>query len=202
MARFVTYFGVPVPVFREEKLGAGAITIRFVLQGRVVSKKNHQMAVTVRKEAKDFLKNKAQATGMVSLADALAAVDMVKAKMIGNKEYYEFLKHFRPVIEWQMATWRRRLEAKGLKFPLQKAALSLRLFFKDKYITDTVNKQQTIQDLLVDCGVIQNDDYRSLNPINSASARYYQELTENITFISLTFKIDKTKNEREEELIR
>lgn len=202
MARFSTHFGVIVPVFREEKLGAGAITIRFVLKGRVVSKKNHQMAVTVRKDAKEFLRNRAQATGMVSLVDALAAIDMVKAKMIGNREYTEFVNRFRPVVEAQKAIWERRLAAKGLKFPLQKAALSLRLFFKDKYITDTVNKQQTIQDLLVECGVIENDDYCSLNPISSASARYYQELTENITFISLTFKNEKMKSTEESDLIK
>lgn len=195
------YFGIPVPVFRQEKLGAGAITIRFVLKGRVVSKKNHQMAVAVKKEAKDYLRSKVQGGGMVSLADALAAIDMVKGKMIGNKEYHEFVKQFKPVIQAQMAIWERRLGPKGLKFPLQKAAMSLRLFFKDKYITDTVNKQQTIQDLLIDCGVIKNDDYCSLNPISSAGARYYQEMTENITFISLTFKIEKTKKENHEKEI-
>lgn len=197
-----SYFGVVVPKWRQEKLGAGAITIRFVLKGRVVSKKNHQMAVTVRKEAKDFIRQRAAATGMVTLADALAAIDMVKAKMIGNKEYRAFVDRFRPVVQAQMAIWGRRLAKKGLKFPLQKAALSLRLFFKDKYITDTVNKQQTIQDLLVECGVIKNDDYCSLNPILSESALYYQELTENITFISLTFKNEKMKNASESDLIK
>lgn len=202
MGRFISYFGVPIPVFRQEKLGAGAITIRFVLKGRVVSKKNHQMAVAVKKEAKDYIRSKVQGNGMVSLADALVAIDMVKGKMIGNKEYHAFVKEFKPVIHDQMATWERRLGKKGLKFPLQKAAMSLRLFFKDKYITDTVNKQQTIQDLLVECGVIKNDDYCSLNPIVSESARYYQELTENITFISLTFKNEIIKNANQQEKIK
>ena len=38
--RFVTYFGVSVPPFKEEKLGAGSKTIRFVIAGNVISKKN------------------------------------------------------------------------------------------------------------------------------------------------------------------
>ena len=42
--RFLTYFGVPVPPFKEEKIGAGSVTIRFVVTGKIPSKKNNQMS--------------------------------------------------------------------------------------------------------------------------------------------------------------
>jgi hypothetical protein len=47
--RFATYFGVPIPPFKEEKLGAGSIAIRFVITGKIPSKKNNQQSVAVRK---------------------------------------------------------------------------------------------------------------------------------------------------------
>lgn len=194
MARHLTYFGVPVPVFRIEKLGAGAFTVRFVLKGRIVSKKNHQQAVARRKEAKQYLYDISKQRGQISLQEALRAVDMVQAKMIGNIEYNAFLKQFKPVIEEQKRVWIERLGKKGLKFPLRKASMSLKLFFADRYVTDTVNKQQSIQDLLVDCGVLINDDRATLNPISAGSMSCYQKMKENVCFISLSFKIEETKD--------
>lgn len=196
MARFQTYFGVSIPVFRVEKLGSGAFTIRFVLKGRVVSKKNHQQAVARRKEAKDFLYNQLKMNGQVSISDAVSAVNMVQAKMIGNIEYRDFLKRFKPVIQEQMSVWQERLGSKGLVFPLKKASLSLKFYFADRYVTDTVNKQQSIQDLLVDCGVVYNDDYCTLNPIVGSSSSYYKELKENICLISLSFKVENVISEK------
>jgi hypothetical protein len=180
---------VPIPPFKEQKLGAGSTTIRFVITGVVPSKKNNQMAVSVRKYAKKLLFDTQNSKGEIKLDDALEAVNAVYAKMRGNQDYYEFVEAQKPIIASQMLEWSRRLKDKGLIFPLTKASMSLRLYFKDKYVTDTVNKQQTIQDLLVECGVIANDDYKSLNPIHSESACYYQELIYNIAFISLSFRL-------------
>ena len=194
MTRHKTYFGIPLPYFREESHGDGGFTIRFVLQGRIPSKKNHQMAVPFKKEAQDFVHARFKEKGQISLNDALAAVDMVKAKMIGNKAYYAFLKAFRPVIEAQMKAQEAKMAQKGLKFPLKKARLSLKFYYADRHITDTVNKQQSIQDLLVDCGVVANDDYGTLNPISSSSTSFYQELRENICLVLLYCKVDNFEN--------
>ena len=38
--RFQTYFGVPIPPFKTDKLGAGSITIRFILTGKIPSKQH------------------------------------------------------------------------------------------------------------------------------------------------------------------
>lgn len=194
MSRYKTYFGVPIPYFREENMGDGGFTIRFVVKGRVVSKKNHQQAVARTKEAKEFLQNRLKDAGQISISDALAAVRMVKAKMIGNLEYNGFLKQFKPVIQEQMKAQAGKMAEKGLKFPLSKARMTIRFYFADRYITDTVNKQQSIQDLLVDSGAIKNDDYATVNPISAASANYFGELRENICLITLYCEVEKTKN--------
>jgi hypothetical protein len=187
--RFQTYFGVPIPPFKEEKLGAGSTTIRFVVIGKVPSKKNSQQSVAIRKPARDYLKQLQKTKGTLTFQDAQKAISMCSSKMRANQEYLDFVQRVKPIIHEQSSEWIRRLGDKGLIFPLSKASLTLRFYFNNRYITDTVNKQQTIQDLLIECGIIANDDYSSLNPITSASACYVGELTHSIAFISLSFRL-------------
>lgn len=189
--RFQTYFGVPIPPWKEEKLGAGGMTIRFVLTGKTPSKKNNQQAVAVRRFARAWA-NEQSRVRQPTWADVHKAIGMVHAKMRGNVEYLKFLEKVKPVIQEQAAFWASRLHDKGLIFPLSKSTMSLRLYFKDRYVADTVNKQQTIQDVLKECGIIANDDYKTLNPIHSESASYYEEIISDIAFVSLSFKTPST----------
>lgn len=187
--RFKTYFGIPIPPFKVEPLGAGSVTIRFVLTGNIISKKNNEQAVAVRRFARQYLKDKA-VNGQVSLEDAMKAVRMVHAKIRGNAEYLKFVERCKPVLIQQMQYWSARLQERGLFFPLPKAALSITLYIKDRYRRDTANAQQTIQDVLKDCGVIIDDNDSVINPITAQSARYYEELIHNIAFVSLSFRLD------------
>lgn len=185
--KYQTWFGVKIPEWRKEKYGSGATTIRFVLTGKIISKKNNNQAFAIRKPAINFLQKIFNETGNITLKDAIKAVNMVKGKLIGNTEYKKFLDKCKPIIQEQAAHWSSRLFEKGLVFPLHRSTVTLRLYFKDNYTTDSVNKFQTIADLLVDAGIIFNDDRKSLNPIHCEAADYYQQLIENIAFISLTF---------------
>jgi len=187
--RFVTYFGVPIPPFKTEKLGAGSTTIRFVLTGKTPSKKNNQMSVAVRRYAREWAVKQQKTGRQPTWKDVHKAISMCKSKVRPNTEYKKWVEKMTPVIHAQSSEWVARLKDKGLIFPLKKSTLSLRLYFKDRYVTDTVNKQQSIQDLLVETGIIINDDYKSLNPIHSASASYYEEVIHDIAFISLSFRL-------------
>ena len=187
--RFQTYFGVPVPPFKQEKIGAGSIPIRFVIIGKIPSKKNNQMSVAVRKNARSWAIKTQASKPAPSWKDVHRAISLCTSKVRPNVKYKEWVDKTVPIINKQSAVWVERLGSKGLVFPLQKSTLSLRLYFKDRYITDTVNLQQSIQDLLVDAGIIANDDYKTLNPIHSASACYYQEIISDIAFITLSFKL-------------
>lgn len=186
--RYVTYFGVAIPPQKRKKIGAGSTTIRFVLKGNIISKKNNEQAVCVRQPARKYL-NSVQKGGMVSISDAIKAVGMVRAKIRGNSAYLSFVEEMRPVLLEQMSEWSGRLKDKGLIFPLSKASLNIRLYIKDKYRRDIVNAQQTIQDLLKDCGVIVDDNDKIINPIFAESENYYDEIFHNIAFISLTFRL-------------
>lgn len=187
--RFQTYFGVPIPPFKEDKLAPGSVTIRFILTGKMPSKKNNQMSVAVRKIARDWAKKQEKAGKQPSWRDVNKAISLCKSKVRPNAEYKEWVDRMKPILQNQSSWWVSQLEHRNLIFPLKKATMSLRLYFKDRYVTDTVNKQQSIQDLLVAAGILANDDYKTLNPIHAASATYFEELIHDIAFISLSFKL-------------
>lgn len=186
--RFQTYFGVPIPPFKEQKLGAGSTTIRFVLTGNVISKKNNNQAIAMRKYPHDWAYAQ-EKLRPATWADVHRAINMVKGKMIGNTQYKEFLAKMKPIVISQMQEWSSRLQDKGLIFPLDKTTVSIRLYIKDRYRRDTLNASQTILDLLVDAGVILDDDDLHVNPIHAATARYFEELIYNIAFVSISLKL-------------
>lgn len=186
--RIFTYFNTPIPPWKEEKLGSGGITIFFVLTGKTPSKKNNQQAVTVRRFAREWALEQEKTGRMPTWKDVHHAISKCKSKMRGNIEYLTFLEKVKPVLHEQSGYWADRLKDKNVIFPLKKATMTLKFYFKDRYVADTVNKQQTIQDVLKHCGIIANDDYKTLNPIHSSSACYYEEIIKDISFISLSFK--------------
>jgi hypothetical protein len=187
--RFFTYFGISFPPWRKKKIGAGALTIRFAVKGRVPSKKNHQQAVAVRKDAYQFIKDIFRQKGSISQEECMQAIKKVHAKMRSNQEYNDFLAAQKPYIEAQRNVWLKRLQDKGLTFPIPRAAMNVRFYFAQQYRQDSVNKQQSIQDLLKDCLIITDDDYTCLNPITCEADCFYGEISANLTFVSLTFKI-------------
>lgn len=187
-SRIFTYFGTPIPPWKEEKIGSGGVTLFFVLTGKVPSKKNNQQAVSVRRFARKWAIEEQKKRSNPTWADVHKAIGMVSSKMRGNAEYLLFLQKIKPVLQQQSSYWASKLEHRGVVFPIKKASMTLKFYFKDKYITDTVNKQQTVQDVLKECGIIANDDYKTLNPIHSSSACYYEEIVKDISWVSITFK--------------
>jgi len=188
--RVQTWFGIHIPPFKEEKYGAKSTTIRFALTGNIPSKKNNQQAVTIRKHARGWANEQAKFR-QPTWGDVHRAISMCTSKMRGNAKYNEFLKKHKPIIHSQMKWWAERLSSKGLIFPISKSTVTVKLHFKSRYVQDTLNKQQTIQDLLVDAGVIVDDEYKCLNPIIGKSACYYEEIVNDIAFISLTTNLQQ-----------
>lgn len=195
MLKFQRIFGIRVPIFNEEKMGTGAVTIRFVLEGRIVSKKNNETAIPDKKVAKEHL-HRSAVNGWVKLSDALGALDMVGVRFVGNPEYRACVKKYLPIIQEQMAHWAPKLSRHGVSFPIQKGVLNVKLAFKDRRKTDTINKMQTIYDLFVTAGAVQDDDYSVLNPVKGYSRAFPQRMMENVASISLTFESGKIKNEK------
>ena len=129
------------------------------------------------------------------MKDALDALAKIKVRFVGHPGYRACKKRFIPVIQEQMEYWRPKLLENGMDFPLPEAVLSAKFAFKDRHRIDTINKMQTILDLLVEAGAIRDDDYTVLNPIKGFSKLFNKRLTENVCLISLTMRNGKIKNE-------
>jgi len=197
MPRVQRICGIRVPIFDEPKVGTGAIRIQFVLEGHIISKKNNEAAIPDAKAAKIYLHEQNKANGGITLKDALDALSRITVRFVGHPGYRACKKKYIPIIQEQMEYWRPKLIANGLDFPLQEAVLSAKFAFKDRHKIDTINKMQTIHDLLVESGAIKDDDYTVLNPIKGFSKLFNKRLKENVCLISLTMKNEKVKNEVE-----
>lgn len=190
MSRFQTWFGVPVPPWKPKKMKGGGACLRFVVTGDIPSKKNNNQATSVRKDAYDCIDEQCpEGSAMITVAEAWKmarkAVRKVYAKVIPNIPYNTFLEANRPIIEAQAAVWSERLAEKGLMFPVAAANVKIRFYWAHRHRQDTMNKAQSILDLLVSCRVLKDDDYTVTDP-EAEGQCYYEEITDNIAMIFVT----------------
>ena len=192
-----TLFGIPVPPFNEGSLsmGTGAITLRFVIAGDIPSKKNNQAIRLIYDKAKALLKGKA----MVTAKEALDAVYKVYIRFIGNPGYKQFVEDKKAAILEQQIYFKEQFGEKGLIFPIDRASMVCKFYFKDRYKQDLSNKAETIQDLLVFCNILTDDNHFVLNPVTYMAKVFKDEITQNIAVIAITIpnlnKPKKTINE-------
>jgi len=192
--RAKTFFGIVVPAWKDDYFPKNyeTIPLRFVINGYIPSKKNLQNAKMARGEAVKYIDRMFEENGSMSKREVIDALDMCYAYFKPNDLYNDFVKEWRPKLVQQMAWWSARFKDKGLIFPIEKCACSIKLYFRDRYKADNGNKTETIHDLLKECGVIIDDNYTVLNPTNSKGACYYQKIPENIVVVDLTiFKEQK-----------
>lgn len=166
------------------------MTLTFVLNGKMPSKKNNNQATCVRQDAYAYINEQTKdEESQYSAEDvrriARQAVREVWAKVIQNKEYQEFILEQRPDLEKQAAYWSEKLMAKGLFFPITKAKVNIRFYFAQAHRQDTMNKAQTILDLLVLCRILKDDDYTVTDP-QAEGQLYKDEIRENICEIKIT----------------
>jgi hypothetical protein len=189
MSRFQTWFGVPVPPWKPKKMKGGGACLRFVVTGSIPSKKNNNQATTVRRDAYDWIDDFLNELNVLTAEQvrkmARTAVKKVFAKVIPNKPYNEFLEKNRPIIEAQAAIWAERLRDKGLIFPVEAANVKIRFYWAHRHRQDTMNKAQSILDLLVSCRVLKDDDYTVTDP-EAEGQCYHEEVVDNIAMIFIT----------------
>lgn len=186
-----TYFGTPIPPFNEDtiSMGSGAITLRFVVTGKIPSKKNSQQVKLIYDKAQAFLRG----SNIISIKQAYAALYKVYVRWIGNPEYKVFLDANKANMLEQMMYYTESFKDKGLIFPITRCSMQVKFYFKDLYNTDLSNKAETIQDLLVACHILADDNYKILNPVTYMGKSFKDEIVKTIALISITIpntKID------------
>jgi hypothetical protein len=189
MPRIKTYFGIPIPPWKPKKIKAASPTLTFVLKGKIPSKKNNNQSVCVTQAAQQYITDHANG-GSISVANAREAVRKVTSKIIPNIPYNNFISANMGFIEEQREVWRKRMQDKGreLIYPIRRASVKIRFYWAHKHRQDTMNKTQTILDLLVQAMILADDDYTVCDPIAEGQL-YKDEIVDNICEIKITVDI-------------
>ena len=159
------------------------LTVSFILLGTIPSKKNLMWAAS----NWHFVKQRLYALGSPSACvDFLSGDSGLKVFIQNSKKYTSWVSEQTPVIKEQSRTWIEKFERYGLKFPLDNASLKIYHYWKDGIERDLTNKADSITDLLVSAGIIENDSWQVLKKINSEGENYKDQILEAITRIDIT----------------
>lgn len=180
--------GVHIPP-RKKQSGRN-ITLEFVLTGTVPSKKNLQVPTFNRQRAVRKVHSLLYAVGSDTLEDRKEAirqaVDDIRCYIHNSGRYTKWVSVQKPVIAQQVQALNRRYKAHGLAYPITRCSISIVFYWADDRARDNSNKAETIQDLLVSCGIIADDNYRCLFKTVTEAENYKGEINEHIAQIFIT----------------
>lgn len=155
----------------------------FLLLGTIPSKKNLIWAAS----NWHFVKEKLWALKTAKrIIDFLSGKDGLKVYIQNSVKYTGWVSEQVPVIKEQALVWEEKFGKYGLKFPLTNATIKVYHYWNDKMERDLTNKLDSITDLLVDAGIIENDSWQVLNRIHSEGEYYGGEILQAITRIDIT----------------
>lgn len=180
--RITSLFGTYLPP-RKERRALKHLTVSFLLLGTIPSKKNLIWAASnwhfVKLVAAKFKSVK-------RCLDFLSGETGLKVYIQNSVKYTSWVSEQVPVIIEQSLSWKDKFEKYGLKFPLSNATIKVYHYWNDKMERDLTNKLDSITDLLVDAGIIENDSWQVLNRIHSEGEYYGGEILQAITRIDIT----------------
>ena len=180
--RITSLFGTYLPP-RKEKKALKHLTVSFLLLGTIPSKKNLIWAASnwyfIKKTAALFKSVK-------KCIDFLDGKEGLRVYMQNSVKYTSWVSEQTPVIIEQSLVWNEKFGKYGLKFPLTNATIKVYHYWNDKMERDLTNKLDSITDLLVSGGIIENDSWQVLNRIHSEGEYYGGEILQAITRIDIT----------------
>ena len=189
--RITGLFGIQMPP-RKVKKYKGHLPMHLILTGNLPSKKNNWIA------ANNFRQIKNKAAGMGSAAEAVEYIEnALRSFMRPSNDFVEWENAAKIVLTEQAAHYSDKYKKYGIIFPLTSVSISVYCYYSGNYVRDNANRVESIQDVLVDVGIITSDAWQHLNRIQVEAENYHGEITDNIFQISLTINLDKTLPELE-----
>lgn len=190
-----TYHGVHVPPWKHEPV-TSCITMVFVIQGRIPSKKNELVAVVERKDAFAYMKSELSTLPeMMTKKQAahLTTTALFKAfgKVVNSKQYEEWEKMAVETFKEQQKLFIPAAEKHGLIFPISKATVAVKFYWKGKYRRDNSNKSEGLHDALVAAHILADDSDRVMPDTSQGARDYSEELLKSMAVIYITVPIPK-----------
>lgn len=181
--RITSLHGITLP--RKKKVVADRyITFRFVILGAVPSKKNMIWADS---NLNMILKK------LYSFATVKLCIDWLRSGLKvfirNSKKYKDWMEEQKIEVLKQAVIEMKRYKKYDLVYPLTDVSVSVYHYWEDNQERDLTNKLDTLNDLFVSCGIIQNDNWQVIGKIESDCECYRGEILQQITTIDITKKI-------------
>ncbi len=180
--RITSLHGTYLPPKKKER-ALKHLTISFIILGTIPSKKNLAWAAS----NWHFVKNKLYGLKTpTECVDFLSGQHGLKVFIQNSKKYTDWVGEQTPVIKDQANVWADKFMKYGLKFPLDNVSMKVYHYWKDDIERDLTNKYDTIADLMVSCGIIENDSWQVLKRIHSEGENYKNQIVQAITRVDIT----------------
>lgn len=193
--KIMTYHGVTIPPWRHEPV-KGSMTLVFVMQGRIPSKKNELVAVVERKDAFEYLKSVlATLPDTISKKQAanIATTMVFKAygKVVNSKAYQEWEAMAVDTFKEQLKVFVDAAHRNGIIFPISKCTVAVKFYWKGKYRRDNSNKSEGLHDALVAAHILADDSDKVMPDTSQGARDYSEEITQSMAVIYITVPIKK-----------
>ena len=191
--RIKTYHGIAVPSWKHEPI-RNCMTLVFVIQGRIPSKKNELVAVVERKDAFTYMKSALSTMPeMISKQQAakMATTMVFKAygKVVNSKAYQEWEQRAVDLFKEQQKVFIDAAQRNGIIFPISKATVSVKFYWKGKYRRDNSNKAEGLHDALVAAHILADDSDKVMPDTSQCARDYSDEITQSMAVIYITVPI-------------
>ena len=191
--RITGLFGRQMPP-RKVKKYKGFLPMHFLLTGALPAKKNNWIA------ANNFRKIMGTALTKPTVKEAIEYLfKNIKSFIRPSKNFLAWEEKTKAIIAEQAGAYAEKYRKYGIIFPLTNVSLSLYCYYAANYVRDNANRLESIQDILVDVGIITTDAWQCLNKIKIEGENYHGEVTENMFHITITINCEKSLKELAEE---
>lgn len=110
----------------------------------------------------------------------------LKVFVRNSKKYIDWRDEQKPILQEQAKVWHEKYKRFGFQYPLNRVSIKVYHYWDDNMERDLTNKLDSITDLLVDSGIILNDNWQVLRQIHSEGENYHQQILQTITRIDIT----------------
>lgn len=183
--RIKTYHGIPVPPWRHNPMGK-SMTMVFVIEGRIPSKKNELVAVVDRADAFAYINS----VNCFTKKHCITAIFKTFARIKNSKEYEKWELDVVEKLIDQQKHYQKAAIKNGIVFPLSKAAITIKFYWKGKYRRDNSNKSEGIHDALVKACILADDSDKVIPDTNQEARDYSEEVTKSMAVIYITTPIN------------
>jgi hypothetical protein len=181
-----TYHGIPVPPWRHEVVKK-SMTLVFIVTGRIPSKKNELVAVVDRVDAFKYLATISGPT--ITKKEAVTMVFKTFGRIKNAVAYEQWEAATVDIFREQQKVFQSAAHRNGIVFPLSKATVSTKFYWKGKYRRDNSNKSEGLHDALVKAQILLDDSDRVIADTAQSARDYSEEVIQSMAVIYITVPI-------------